>query len=93
MVKLLSDYPILTDHSIQLFASKDFRCGDEVLSIAAMTTVQVGMNRAILLLATHVSTQDVFTIPDGTPEALAELERRKFTAEEGVSAPERSYSL
>jgi hypothetical protein len=30
-------------------------------------------------------TQDVFLIPDGAPGALAELERRKFTAEEGVS--------
>lgn len=30
------------------------------------------------------SAQDVFVIPDGAPGALAELERRKFTAEEGV---------
>lgn len=29
--------------------------------------------------------QDVFVIPDGSAGALAELERRKFTAEEGVS--------
>jgi hypothetical protein len=29
--------------------------------------------------------QDVFVIPDGALGALAELERRKFTAEEGVS--------
>lgn len=28
--------------------------------------------------------QDIFIIPDGAPGALAELERRKFTAEEGV---------
>lgn len=28
-------------------------------------------------------------IPDGAPGALAELERRKFTAEEGVSTSER----
>jgi hypothetical protein len=28
--------------------------------------------------------EDVFVIPDGAPGALAELERRKFTAEEGV---------
>jgi ATP-dependent RNA helicase DDX35 len=74
-----------------LFASKDFRCGDEVLSIAAMTTVQVRMSRAIRLLVTHVFAQDVFVIPDGAPGALAELERRKFTAEEGVSTSERSY--
>jgi ATP-dependent RNA helicase DDX35 len=32
-----------------------------------------------------VDMQDVFIIPDGAPGALAELERRKFTAEEGVS--------
>lgn len=30
--------------------------------------------------------QDVFIIPDGAAGALAELERRKFTAEEGVRA-------
>ena len=30
--------------------------------------------------------QDVFVIPDGGAGALAELERRKFTAEEGVSS-------
>lgn len=29
--------------------------------------------------------QDAFVIPGGAPGALAELERRKFTAEEGVS--------
>lgn len=29
--------------------------------------------------------QDVFVIRDGGPGALDELERRKFTAEEGVS--------
>jgi len=38
----------------------------------------------------HKSMQDVFVIPDGAPGALAELERRKFTAEEGVSTPEES---
>lgn len=36
--------------------------------------------------------QDVFIIPDGGPGALAELERRKFTAEEGVSI-QRSFSI
>ena len=30
--------------------------------------------------------QDVFVIPDGAAGAIAELERRKFTAEEGVRA-------
>ncbi|KAJ3794087.1 hypothetical protein GGU11DRAFT_343733 [Lentinula aff. detonsa] len=49
-----------------LFSSKDFQCGEEILTIAAMCSVQ-----------------DIFIIPDGAPGALAELERRKFTAEEG----------
>jgi HrpA-like RNA helicase len=51
----------------QLFASKEYACGEEILTIAAMTSVQ-----------------DVFVIPDSASGALAELERRKFTAEEGV---------
>ncbi|KAJ3501295.1 hypothetical protein NLJ89_g9401 [Agrocybe chaxingu] len=46
--------------------SKEYKCGEEILTIAAMTTVQ-----------------DAFVIPDGAAGALAELERRKFTAEEG----------
>ncbi|CAK5264052.1 unnamed protein product [Mycena citricolor] len=53
---------------VELFNSKDLKCGEEILTIAAMTAVQ-----------------DVFVIPDGAVGALAELERRKFTAEEGVS--------
>lgn len=52
---------------MKLFSSKDFRCGEEVLTIAAM-----------------ISVQDVFIQADGTQGALMELERRKFTAEEGV---------
>jgi len=46
-----------------------------------------------LLLVTHVFTQDVFVIPDGAPGALAELERRKFTAEEGVSTLKNLYPI
>lgn len=53
---------------MQLFSSKEFKCGQEILTIAAMTAVT-----------------DAFIIPDGAAGALAELERRKFTAEEGVS--------
>ncbi|KAL0581787.1 hypothetical protein V5O48_000264 [Marasmius crinis-equi] len=49
-----------------LFKSKEYQCGEEILTIAAMTAVQ-----------------DVFIIRDGAPGALDELERRKFTAEEG----------
>lgn len=52
----------------QLFRSKEFECGEEALTIAAMTAVS-----------------DIFVIPYGAPGALAELERRKFTAEEGAS--------
>ena len=63
-------------------------CGDEVLSIAAMITIQVSMCQLIWLLVTDIFAQDVFVIPDGAPGALAELERRKFTAEEGVSTLE-----
>lgn len=53
---------------LQLFSSKDFQCGEEILTIAAMTSVQ-----------------DVFVQADGGAGALVDLERRKFTAEEGVS--------
>ncbi|ESK97822.1 deah (asp-glu-ala-his) box polypeptide 35 [Moniliophthora roreri MCA 2997] len=49
-----------------LFKSNEYQCGEEILTIAAMTAVQ-----------------DVFVIRDGGPGALDELERRKFTAEEG----------
>ena len=49
-------------------ATAKYQCGEEILTIAAM-----------------VSVQDVFIIPDGAQGALVELERRKFTAEEGVS--------
>lgn len=51
----------------QLLNSFDFRCGEEILTIAAMTAVQ-----------------NVFILPQGgMREAMAEIERRKFTAEEG----------
>ncbi|EJT46062.1 pre-mRNA splicing factor [Trichosporon asahii var. asahii CBS 2479] len=53
-----------------LLNSAEFRCSEEILTIAAMTSVQ-----------------GVFNMPDGGPNttkgALAEVERRKFTAEEG----------
>ncbi|THH17038.1 hypothetical protein EUX98_g9203 [Antrodiella citrinella] len=56
----------LTVSGEKLFSSKDYQCGEEILTIVCMTTVQ-----------------DVFIIPDGAAGAMAELERRKFTAEEG----------
>ncbi|KAL7422216.1 hypothetical protein Q5752_002862 [Cryptotrichosporon argae] len=50
-----------------LLNSVEFRCSEEVLTIAAMTSVQ-----------------NVFIQPQGgMKEAMAEVERRKFTAEEG----------
>lgn len=48
----------------------------------------------MLTIAAVVSVQDLFVIPDGgNAGALAELERRKFTAEEGVSRPSSSDVL
>lgn len=38
----------------------------------------------MLTIAAMTTVQDVFIIPEGAAGALAELERRKFTAEEGV---------
>lgn len=54
---------------MQLLDSHQFRCGEEILSIAAMTSVS-----------------SPFIIPDegrSSAGAAGELERRKFTAEEG----------
>lgn len=39
----------------------------------------------MLTIAAMTAVQDVFVIPEGGAGALAELERRKFTAQEGVS--------
>ena len=51
------------------------------------------MKQAVWLFGTQVFTQDIFVIPDGAPGALAELERRKFTAEEGVRISEELYLI
>ena len=64
--------------------SKDYTCGEEMLTIAAMTSIQVSSNPRGQCDVRFMVYQDVFVIPDGAPGALAELERRKFTAEEGV---------
>ena len=52
-----------------------------------MISVQVCSNHpsSLRLFGNRIG-QDMFVIPDGAAGALAELERRKFTAEEGVSA-------
>ncbi|KAI8998955.1 P-loop containing nucleoside triphosphate hydrolase protein, partial [Trametes punicea] len=62
----VAECPVEVNIARMLFASKDHKCGEEILTIAAMTTIQ-----------------DIFVIPEGAAGALAELERRKFTAEEG----------
>ncbi|EIW85298.1 P-loop containing nucleoside triphosphate hydrolase protein [Coniophora puteana RWD-64-598 SS2] len=62
----VAECPVDVGIARMLFNSKEYRCGEEILTIAAMTSVQ-----------------DVFMIPDGAAGAVAELERRKFTAEEG----------
>ncbi|KAH7911444.1 P-loop containing nucleoside triphosphate hydrolase protein [Hygrophoropsis aurantiaca] len=62
----VAEFPVDVNIARMLLCSKDFKCGEEILTIAAMTSVQ-----------------DVFVIPEGAPGAIAELERRKFTAEEG----------
>jgi hypothetical protein len=53
------------------------------LTIAARTSVQVKISLTPLFFYANF-VQDVFIIPEGAPGAIAELERRKFTAEEGV---------
>ncbi|KAJ7490061.1 P-loop containing nucleoside triphosphate hydrolase protein [Mycena galericulata] len=63
----VAECPVEVGVARMLFNSKELKCGEEILTIAAMTSVQ-----------------DVFVVPDGAQGALAELERRKFTAEEGV---------
>ncbi|KDQ12317.1 hypothetical protein BOTBODRAFT_56880 [Botryobasidium botryosum FD-172 SS1] len=62
----VAECPVEVNIARMLFNSKEHECGEEILTIAAMTSVQ-----------------DIFVIPDGAAGAMAELERRKFTAEEG----------
>ena len=69
----------------QLLNSHKFRCGEEILTIIAMTVVQVIGPQLFRVSHSRLSYfQDVFIIPSGAAGAVAELERRKFTAEEGV---------
>ncbi|KAF5373103.1 hypothetical protein D9758_001733 [Tetrapyrgos nigripes] len=62
----VAECPVDVGIARMLFSSSEYRCGEEILTIAAMTSIQ-----------------DAFLIPDGAAGAIAELERRKFTAEEG----------
>jgi ATP-dependent RNA helicase DDX35 len=58
---------VLAELIPQLLNSHEFRCGEEILTIAAMTSVQNAF----------------IQIDGGTKGMMADLERRKFTAEEG----------
>jgi hypothetical protein len=49
-----------------------------------MTAVQASIVVPKVRYTYSMTFQDIFIIPDGAAGALAELERRKFTAEEGV---------
>ncbi|KAF9233931.1 P-loop containing nucleoside triphosphate hydrolase protein [Melanogaster broomeanus] len=72
----VAECPVDLGIARMLFTSKELHCGEEVLTIAAMVAIQVYLNSSCISLT-------CFVIPDGAPGALAELERRKFTAEEG----------
>ncbi|KAF8332542.1 P-loop containing nucleoside triphosphate hydrolase protein [Amanita rubescens] len=61
-----AEFPLDVGFARMLLRSRDFQCGEEILTIIAVTAVQ-----------------DIFIIPEGAQGAVAELERRKFTAEEG----------
>jgi ATP-dependent RNA helicase DDX35 len=80
------DLELLTHYAFKLLDSQRFRCGEEILTIIAMTAIQVSVPFcAIDFDPKQLSIlQDVFIIPAGAAGASAELERRKFTAEEGV---------
>ncbi|KAK8869932.1 hypothetical protein IAR55_000500 [Kwoniella newhampshirensis] len=67
MGERMAEVPLDPMMAAILLNSHAFRCGEEILTIAAMTSVQ-----------------NVFiTAEGGTKATMAELERRKFTAEEG----------
>ncbi|OWZ35392.1 ATP-dependent RNA helicase DDX35 [Cryptococcus neoformans AD2-60a] len=67
MGERMAEVPLDPMMAAILLNSHEFRCGQEILTIAAMTSVQ-----------------NVFiTAEGGTKATMAELERRKFTAEEG----------
>ncbi|WVW83262.1 hypothetical protein I302_105281 [Kwoniella bestiolae CBS 10118] len=67
MGERMAEVPLDPMMAAILLNSHDFRCGEEVLTIAAMTSVQ-----------------NVFNMSEGgTKGMMSEMERRKFTAEEG----------
>ncbi|KAM6500789.1 P-loop containing nucleoside triphosphate hydrolase protein [Amanita muscaria] len=60
------EIPLEVGLARMLLKAADFQCGEEILSVIALTAVQ-----------------DVFVIPEGSQGVIAEMERRKFIAEEG----------
>ncbi|KAJ9119855.1 hypothetical protein QFC24_005569 [Naganishia onofrii] len=62
----MAEVPVDPMMAAILLNSQEFQCGEEILTIAAMTSVQ-----------------NVFILGDGAAGAMGEIERRKFTAEEG----------
>ncbi|OCF55267.1 ATP-dependent RNA helicase DDX35 [Kwoniella mangroviensis CBS 10435] len=67
MGERMAEVPLDPMMAAILLNSHEFRCGEEVLTIAAMTSVQ-----------------NVFNMSEGgTKGMMSEMERRKFTAEEG----------
>nr|ODN81255.1 ATP-dependent RNA helicase DDX35 [Cryptococcus depauperatus CBS 7841] len=66
MGERMAEVPLDPMMAAILLNSHEFKCGEEILTIAAMTSVQ-----------------NVFITAGGTKATMAELERRKFTAEEG----------
>ncbi|KAJ9121567.1 hypothetical protein QFC22_002186 [Naganishia vaughanmartiniae] len=62
----MAEVPVDPMMAAILLNSEEFQCGEEILTIAAMTSVQ-----------------NVFILGDGAAGAMGEIERRKFTAEEG----------
>ncbi|KAI0282132.1 P-loop containing nucleoside triphosphate hydrolase protein [Russula aff. rugulosa BPL654] len=81
----VAEIPLDVKAACVLLDSQRFRCGEEILTIIAMTAIQVSVPFcAIDFDPKQLSVlQDVFIIPAGAAGASAELERRKFTAEEG----------
>jgi hypothetical protein len=57
--------------------NSDDHCNDRYSGISSLCTIDFDLKPLSVL-------QDVFIIPAGAAGASAELERRKFTAEEGV---------
>ncbi|KAG7553604.1 hypothetical protein FFLO_02959 [Filobasidium floriforme] len=62
----MAEVPVDPMMAAILLNSHNFKCGEEILTIAAMTSVQ-----------------NVFVFGEGAAGAMGEIERRKFTAEEG----------